>query len=322
MDIAASLILQILGLLGSIVLLWKGADLFVDGAVQIARRFKISELAIGLTLVGFGTSAPEFAVSIGAALTGRPDISVGNIVGSNIFNLGFILGGCAAVFPMLTSRKLVYRDGLFLIVVTVGLAFFIGDLTLSRWEGALMILLLTGYLVALFRERSSFDDEAEEGDQQGHQAEGRWGILLGFVGLLMVLGGAHLLVLCASHMARAAGMSEWVIGVTIIAAGTSAPELVTCLAAAFKGKHGMSVGALIGSDLYNLLGVLGVASLISPLQIDPAGRSSVYLLVAMVTLVVFFMRTGWKIRRWEGLTLVGINLVRWLMDMGAVSWPG
>jgi cation:H+ antiporter len=319
MDIAASLILQILGLLGAIVLLWKGADLFVDGAVQIARRFKISELAIGLTLVGFGTSAPEFAVSIGAALTGRPDISVGNIVGSNIFNLGFILGGCAAVFPMLTSRKLVYRDGLFLIGVTVALAFFIGDLTLSRWEGALMILLLMGYLVALFRERSSFDDQAQEED---HEAEGRWGIPLGLVGLLMVLGGAHLLVLCASHMARAAGMSEWAIGVTIIAAGTSAPELVTCLAAAFKGKHGMSVGALIGSDLYNLLGVLGVASLISPLQIDPTGRSSVYLLVAMVTLVVFFMRTGWKIRRWEGLTLVGINLVRWLMDMGAVSLPG
>ncbi len=318
MDIAASLTLQILGILVSIVLLWRGADLFVDGAVQIARRFKISEVAIGLTLVGFGTSAPEFAVSIGAALTGRPDISVGNIVGSNIFNLGFILGGCAAIFPMLTSRKLVYRDGLFLIGVTTGLAFFLGDLTLSRWEGALMLLLLGGYLVSLFRDRSSSDDEPEE---ETHGAEGRWGIPLGFVGLLMVLGGAHLLVLCASHVARAAGMTEWAIGVTIIAAGTSAPELVTCLAAAFKGKHGMSVGALIGSDLYNLLGVLGVASMINPLQIDPAGRSSVYLLVAMVTLVVVFMRTGWKIRRREGLTLVGINVMRWLTDMGALSWP-
>ncbi len=310
------LVIQLLGMALSVALLGKGADLFVDGASQIARKMNISELAIGLTLVGFGTSSPEFAVSIGAALTGRPDLSVGNIVGSNIFNLGFILGGCAIVAPIACSRQLVFRDGLFLIAVTSALGFFISDLELTRIEGGIMVALLVGYLGFLFFNNSGF----ESGEEVEEVNISPWTIPLGLVGLLMVLGGAHLLIECASEVARNFGMSEWAIGVTIVAAGTSAPELVTCLVAALKGKHGISAGTLIGSDLYNLLGVLGVASLITPMTVDPSGKTSVFLLVAMVVLVVCFMRSGWKISRAEGTFLVSLNLVRWLTDMGVLKF--
>ena len=314
MDTIAGLGVPLLGTLAAIVLLGKGADFFVDGAAQIARKFNISELVIGLTLVGFGTSAPEFAVSIGAVLTGRPDISVGNIIGSNTFNLGFILGGCAAVFPIATSRELVYRDGAFLIVVTLLLGFFLQDLHLARWEGATMMVLLVVYLGVLFRSRGGDADDTDE-----HEYVKFWG-LKSFGGLLMILGGAHLLVESSSEVARVFGMSEWAIGVTIVAAGTSAPEVVTCLAAALKGRHGISAGALIGSDLYNLLGVLGLASFIAPMTVGESAGSSVVLLVGMVILAVVFMRSGWRIGRREGLALVSINLVRWGMDIGLVTW--
>ena len=306
--------IQILGMAVAVVFLGKGADLFVDGAAQIARKMNISELVIGLTLVGFGTSAPEFAVSIGAALTGRPDMSVGNIVGSNIFNLGFILGGCAAIAPIACSKQLVFRDGFFLIAVTSLLAFFIGDLQLERWEGIVMMALLVCYLVLLFFKGGDVEEHAQDHDIS------KWCVPLGFAGLLMVLGGAHLLVECASGIARAYGMSEWAIGVTIVAAGTSAPEMVTCLAAALKGKHGISAGTLIGSDLYNLLGVLGLAAFITPMSVSPTGKVSVFILVGMVLMVVAFMRTGWKISRAEGIFLVSLNLVRWLGDMGVINF--
>ena len=172
--------IQVLGMAVAVVLLGKGADLFVDGAAQIARKMNISELVIGLTLVGFGTSAPEFAVSIGAALTGRPDMSVGNIVGSNIFNLGFILGGCAAIAPISCSKQLVFRDGFFLIAVTSGLAFFISDLQLERWEGALMMALLVGYLALLFFK--SGDAPADHEDHAEHEEHevSKWVVPLGF----------------------------------------------------------------------------------------------------------------------------------------------
>ncbi len=311
----------------SILLLWKGSEWVVSSASNIAHALGVSDLVIGLTIVAFGTSAPEFAVTISAVIAGKADISVSNVVGSNIFNLGFILGGTACFYAIATTPKVVYRDGFFLIFVTVLLGFFLfGTNILSpkvsapglmtRMEGSVLLLLFFVYLIVLFVKK---DKERSEEVAHGNLT---WkdGILL-LLGLACVVYGGHLLVDSASNIARFFGVSDWVIGVTIVAAGTSAPEVATSLMALVKGKHSMAIGNLIGSDLFNLLGVLGLAALINPqgLMVSPEAKSSMYMLMAMVVLVVIFMRTNWKVARWQGLSLVIINLVRWIYDfMGKV----
>jgi cation:H+ antiporter len=288
--------------------LWWGAVWVVEAASRIAKRLGVSELIIGLTVVAMGTSAPEFAVTVGAALKGQGDISIGNVVGSNIFNLGFILGGVALVRAIATSRSLVYRDGAVMIGITFLLLFFLRDLTMDRWEGAILFTLLLVYIGYLIYSREPMEEDIPEGDFQ-------WlDIPRLLAGLALIVTSGHFLVESASSLARAFGVSEWVIGVTIVAAGTSAPELVTSLIAVLRGRYGISAGNLIGSDIFNLLGVLGLAALLKPMSIDASAYSSMYLLSGMVIMVVIMMRTGWKISRWEGGLLVLINLVRWWMD--------
>ena len=292
-------------------LLWKGSEWVVDSAVRIANRFNMSDMAIGLTIVAIGTSAPEFAVTINAAVQGLPDISVSNVVGSNIFNLGFILGGCAAIRPIATTPTIVWRDGIFLLAMSCLLGLFLMDLTLSPGEGVILFSTLVAYIAYLFFNKADAPKPTEE------RAANWKDIPLLAVGLASVVGGGHLLVWSASCLARGLGLSEWVIGVTIVAAGTSAPEFATSLMAAVKGRHAMSIGNLIGSDLYNLLGVLGLAGMLGPLSIDPAGLTSLWLLVGVVMLVVFFMFTGFRVSRAEGFMLIGINLIRWILDFSA-----
>lgn len=302
------LLLNAVFLLAAIGILWKGADLLVDSASRIAVRFGVSDLVIGLTIVAFGTSAPEMAVSVSAALKGQSDISVGNIVGSNIFNLGFILGTVALIRAITTSQRLVYRDGVFMIAVTFLLLFLFRDLTLSRAEGVLMLVLLGAYVLALLLKKEPLEEDITQ-----EKATWRDGLLLP-LSLLAVVFGGHLLVESASALARVAGISEWVIGVTIIAGGTSAPEMAASIAAALKGKHGMSAGNLLGSDIFNILGILGVAAVLRPLAINPAALDSLYMLSGMVILVVVFLRTGWVLSRAEGAILLLIGLARWVAD--------
>ncbi len=294
----------------SVIALWKGADWLVEAASRIGKSFGLSDLVIGLTIVALGTSAPEFAVTIAAALAGRSDISIGNVVGSNIFNLGFVLGGVAAIHPIVTTRKLVYRDGIILIGITILLRFFVQDLRMTAAEGTVLVLALLAYIGFLLwqREERNVEELAD-----GAVTWRDWVRL--FAGLALVVGGGHYLVEGASAIARIFGMSEWVIGVTIVAAGTSTPELATSLTAVIKGKHGISIGNLIGSDIFNLLGVLGVATLLNPhMTVDAGARMSLNILIIMVTVVVIGMRTGWKISRPEGIALVVINLVRWIAN--------
>jgi len=302
-------ILDIIIIIVSIVALWKGADWVVEAASRIGKKFGMSDLVIGLTIVAFGTSAPEFAVTIAAALKGQGDISVGNVVGSNIFNLGFVLGGVAAIKAIQTSSSLVYRDGLILIGITILLRFFVQDLRMSSTEGTILVVLLLAYMGFLLWKREAIHDEGVAG-----QATWTDGLRL-LAGLVLVVGGGHFLVESASSLARVFGISEWVIGVTIVAAGTSAPELATSLVAVLKGRSGISIGNLVGSDIFNLLGVLGVATLLNPrMTVDPQARTSIFILICMVILVVVFMRTGWRVSRREGAFLVVINLVRWIFD--------
>ncbi|MBE9551166.1 MAG: calcium/sodium antiporter [Proteobacteria bacterium] len=292
----------------SMGLLWKGSHWLIDSAVRIAHKLRMSDLAIGLTIVAIGTSAPEFAVTISAAIRELPDISVSNIVGSNIFNLGFILGGCDAIRNIRTTPTLVWRDGLFLLGMSSVLTLFLRDLTLTRQEGFILFATLVVYISFVLWKRDPIE-------QKGPEEDATWkDIPLFLGGIIAVAGGGHILVLSAVSLAQTFGVSEWVIGVTIVAAGTSAPEFAVSLVAALKGRYSISAGNLIGSDLYNLLGVLGLAGMLRPLTIDAAGLGSLYILVGMVLLVVVFMRTGFRVSRAEGLVLVGLNLIRWIFD--------
>ena len=284
----------------------KGASWLVDSASKIAKRLGISELVIGLTILALGTSAPEFAVSILAALKGSGNIAIGNIVGSNIFNLGFILGGTAIIHSLKTSRIVIVRDGFFLLFGTFLLLFFLWDLTLTRFEGGVLFSLLILYLVYLYVKREPLEAEQEMGKMLW------WDPLMLILGLVMVLIGAHFMVESAINLARYMGVSEWVIGATVIAAGTSAPEFATSLAAALRSRYGMSVGNLIGSDIFNLFGVLGVAGILNNIPVSLDARMHLVFLSLMVALVLVFMRTGWVVSRREGYILVMIGLVRWI----------
>ena len=284
----------------------KGAAWLVDSASKIAKRLGISELVIGLTILALGTSAPEFAVSILAALRGVGNIAIGNIVGSNIFNLGFILGGTAIIHSLKTSRILIVRDGFFLLFGTFILLFFLWDLTLTKFEGGVLFSLLILYLGYLYVKREPLETKQVMGKMY-------WGDPLMLIGgLAMVLVGAHFMVESAINLARYMGVSEWVIGATVIAAGTSAPEFATSLAAALRSRYGMSVGNLIGSDIFNLFGVLGVAGILNNITVSLDARMHLVFLSLMVALVLVFMRTGWVVSRREGYILVMIGLVRWI----------
>ena len=300
------IIKDIVILLVSIIVIGKGAVWLVDAAARVAKHFGISELVIGLTVVAFGTSAPEFGVTILAAIRGMGDISVGNIVGSNIFNLGFILGGTAIIHSLKTSRTIVFRDGFFLLFGGILLSVFLWDLTLSKIEGIVLFTLLVLYLLYLY-----FNKETIETEEPTH-AMYRWDPILLFVGIGLVIVGSHFLVESAVNIARFMGVSDWVIGATIIAAGTSAPEFATSLTAAMKSRYGMSVGNLIGSDIFNLFGVLGVAGMMRNLSVGHDAHINLIILSFMIAVVIIFMRTGWVVSRKEGIILVTIGLLRWI----------
>jgi len=304
-------------MLGSMVVIGFGANWIVDAAIRLSRRLGVSELVMGLTVVALGTSAPEFAVTIIAAFRGQGDISVGNIVGSNIFNLGFILGGCALIQAIPVSRALWKNTVVVLGGTTLLLLIMIGhNLRLDRSEGVLLAVLLVIYLGYLImgRKDDAVQDEAVEESRQWSLTTTSGMLLLAFT---FIVGGSHLLVSSATEVARNLGISEWVISVTVVAAGTSVPEFATSIAGVLKGKFALSAGNVIGSDIFNLLGVLGVAGTLTSISVDPMARISLAALCGMVLLLLVFMRTGWRISRLEGVALILVAALRWVFDFTA-----
>ena len=299
--------LHIFYILISLVLLWKGSDWFVERAVRIACWLGVSQLVIGLTIVAFGTSAPEFVVTISAAFNGQSDISISNVIGSNIYNLGFILGSVAMIQAVQADRKLVYRDGLILVVVSLVLVWFFLDLRLTRLEGALLLTGLIAYNIFLIRQKEPVEMENCPTDSIRKD----WLFL--FLGLLLVIGGGNLLRLGAVGLARHLGVSDWVIGVTLIAGGTSAPEFATSLMAGFRGHHGISAGNLVGSCIFNVLGVLGIAGCLHPMRIASDATIHTLLMTGIVILSLIFFRTGWKMSRLEGAVMITVSFVLWFV---------
>ena len=284
-----------------------GAVWVVDSATHIAKKFGISQLVIGLTVVAIATSLPEFAVTVSAAIKGQAAISVGNVVGSNIFNLGIILGIVAIFGNVKISKILLSRDGSLLIITGLLLLLFFWDHTLSRIEGILLALTLLIYIITLIKQKTNIelDEEIPEGDFKAVD------ILKLILGVAVIIVSANYLVEAASDIARVFGVSEWTIGITIVAAGTSMPEFATSIVALIKGRNDISVGNLIGSDLFNLLGVLGTASIIRPLSLTANEYIGLILLAVSYVFLLIMMRTGWKISRFEGIVLILIALLRW-----------
>lgn len=259
-----------------LVLLVKGADFFVDGAAGIAGKCRISPLVIGLTVVAFGTSMPELAVSVTSAATGSTDLSIGNVVGSNIANILLILGVSALVCKLPVRRTSLVLDIPVLLIASVlliGLGIWGG--ALEWWDGLIFLAVFAVYMVILMRGARKDPPIPEEekipksrlGIWYAHKKERTWFlVVLTVLGLGMVVGGGTLLVEGAKYVARAAGMSERVIGLTVVAVGTSLPELVTSVVAASKKQTDIAVGNIIGSNIFNILLIAGVSSLVAPLE--------------------------------------------------------
>ncbi len=301
----------IAGLLaGGLLLLALGGELLVRGATRLATLLGISPLVAGLTIVAFGTSAPELAVSVMAAWAGSADVAVGNVIGSNIFNSALITGACALLVPLAIAPLLLRRDMGAMLLATLLVAALAADGTLTRSEGALLVLLLGAYTWLVVRTERAAAVATSGTVAPGSRARAALaGSALTLAGLGFLVLGADWFVDGAAAFARALGVSELVIGLTIVAGGTSLPEVAASLAATYKGERGIAVGNVVGSNIYNLLGILGTAALCAPapLAVSPVVRATdlpVLLAVSALLMLVAFSRH--RIGRSEGALLLAV----------------
>ncbi len=322
-----------LGLMaGGLLVVTLGANWLVKGASRLALAFGISPLVVGLTVVAFGTSAPELAVSLTSALAGESDLAVANVVGSNIFNVLFILGLSALVTPLVVHQQLVRMDlpvmiGMSLLLYVLGM-----DGRLDMADGAVLATLIIGYTVFLIRESRRASSAAAEASgvsaapvERGSLPVNLLFMVLGLAGLV---GGSHFMVEGAVGFARLLGISEVVIGLTIIAAGTSLPEVATSVTAAIKGERDIAIGNVVGSNIFNIGSVLGFSALASlgKLSVSPSMLAvDVPLVLAVSLLCVPFFRTGYQLTRVNGAVLLGswVAYVTWLVlrEQGSAAMP-
>ncbi len=312
---------MILLLIAGFVGLIKGADLFVDGSAALARNLKVPSLIIGLTIVAMGTSAPELAVSTSAALVGSNEIALSNVVGSNMFNLLVVLGACALFHHVPVEGIVLKRD--FPISIIVTMAVFFGSSFFSIFGGLffaksmadnvglvsriLGIILLTGfvaYIVYLIIDARRNPEAEQEGEKKPY-----WKCFLFIVlGLALIVGGGQAVVQSAKYIARAAGMTETLIGLTIVAVGTSLPELVTSIVAAKKKETGLAIGNVVGSNIFNLMLILGISSSIKPVAVNVASLYDMAILIMVSIIVYIFCLSRKRIVRGEGIVMILIYI--------------
>ncbi|BAN70072.1 calcium/sodium antiporter [endosymbiont of unidentified scaly snail isolate Monju] len=318
-------------LVGFVVLIW-GADRFVIGAAALARNLGVSPLLIGLTVVGLGTSAPEILVSIMAAMQGNPELAVGNAVGSNIANIGLILGVSALVAPLTVKSHVLWREYPLLAGVSLAVYLMLADGHLGQLDGLLMLTGLVGamvWIVHLGRQRAAVEPLEDEFAEEIPTDMGTGAALVWtFLGLLLLIASSRLLVWGAVEVATALGVSDLVIGLTIVAIGTSLPELAASVAATLKGEDGLAVGNVIGSNLFNMLAVLSVPGLIAPAAVSASVLSRDMPLMLALTAALFFMGRGehghGTINRLEGGLLLAVFLAyqTWLYLSSQPTLPG
>lgn len=360
---AINIVLLVLG----VIIVLKGADWLTDGAVNIATRFGVSQMVIGLTIVAMGTSMPEFCVSMVSALKGTPDLAVGNVVGSNTLNTLLIVGCSALVAPIMVKRSSVKRDIPFAVVASLLMLLFCLDGAIGRVDAA---VLFAGFCLFMFvtlkyaktteepaaavatsgaatataiseastsqtsaSEASSYetsDHEASSSGTSDHEASSSKAsqasgtsmlkaVVMLVVGLLCLIAGSNMFVDNASFVASSLGVSDAVIGLTIVAGGTSMPELATSMVSAKKGNSDIAIGNVIGSNVFNILMIIGITGLVKPMHIAGITTLDLIMMLASMLLMWFFCRTTYKVKRWEGavLTIVYIAYLTWLV-MNAV----
>jgi cation:H+ antiporter len=299
------MLLPILSLLTGFLLLMWSADAFTDNGAKIARIFNISPLVIGLLIFGFGTSAPELLVSGLAAYDGHPEMSIGNAFGSNIFNIGLVLGVTAIILPITVEKSVLKKEWLFLFLSTLIVGFLLLDGFLSFTDGLILMSLLILFLMNVFREskkNNPIDSDSLEVNRQNQDKGKTW--LLLFVSLIILVSSARLVVWGGTSLALSFGVSDLIIGLTVVALGTSLPELAVSISSALKKQHQMVIGNIIGSNLFNTLGVLAIPGLILPFQIPTEVMSRDYFFMLMFTLLVVILSMRLKISRFGGFILL------------------
>ena len=304
--------MSILLFIGGLVAVLAGAQALVVGASRLAASFGISPIVIGLTVVGFGTSAPEMVVSALASFEGEPETALGNVLGSNIVNVGLVLGVSAAIYPLRPDRSVLRREGPVMIFASIGVTLVALNGVIERPFGILMLLAMAVFLVMSLRgsrqDSAEIAREVEEFEETTHLlGPGSRLLEMGLVlaGLVLLVGGGHSLVTGAVDIAESAGIPEFVIASTMVAIGTSVPELATSIIAAFKREADIAVGNVIGSNLFNLLVVLGLAVLIQPVDVsDTIKLVDLPLMTAFAIGAIVIARTGWRIGRLEGWLLM------------------
>lgn len=363
-SMAINIVLLVLG----VIIVLKGADWLTDGAVNIATRFGVSQMVIGLTIVAMGTSMPEFCVSMVSALKGTPDLAVGNVVGSNTLNTLLIVGCSALVAPIMVKRSSVKRDIPFAVVASLLMLLFCLDGAIGRVDAA---VLFAGFCLFMFvtlkyaktteghaaavatsgaamataaaastsvsetptsqtstpeastsqpssSEASSSETSASEASQASGTSMLKAVVML-VVGLLCLIAGSNMFVDNASFVASSLGVSDAVIGLTIVAGGTSLPELATSMVSAKKGNSDIAIGNVIGSNVFNILMIIGITGLVKPMHIAGITTLDLIMMLASMLLMWFFCRTTYKVKRWEGavLTIIYLAYLTWLI-MNAV----
>ena len=295
---------QIILLIVGFILLIKGSDFFVDGSSNIASILKIPSLIVGLTIVAFGTSAPEAAVSITSALAGSNELAVSNVIGSNLFNILLIIGLCALLNELKIGQDVLDNDMPFLVVITLILsAFILIEWNLSRIEGIILFAILIGYIIYLIRNARN-SKESEKVDKAEMSVIKSIIYIVGGVAGIVI--GAKFVVNSASSIAITLGMSETLVGLTIVAMGTSLPELVTSLTALKKNENQIVIGNVIGSNIFNILFVLGASSAITPILINPNMLLDIALLAGVTILCLIFGKTQNKFDRKEGVIFIAL----------------
>lgn len=301
------MILNVLFILVGIVLVLWGADRLTDGAVAVAEKMKMPQIVIGLTIVAMGTSMPEFCVSLVSALKGTTDLAVGNIVGSNIFNTLLIVGVSAWVAPMTILKSTVRKDIPFALFASVILLIMCLDGNISRLDAGILFVLFLVFMYVTLKGAKTKDDDTTartEPIEDNKKPMAAWlSIVWIIVGLACLIGGSNLFVEGATKVAEHIGVSEAVIGLTIVAGGTSLPELATSVVSARKGNNGIAIGNVLGSNVFNILAILGVTGVITPMHLQGITMLDLSMMVVSTLLVWLFSFTKYKIARWEGIVL-------------------
>lgn len=304
-------------IIGVAVVLW-GADRLTDGAVGLAAKMNIPQIVIGLTVVAMGTSMPEFFVSLVSAINETPDLAVGNVVGSNIFNVLLIVGTAAVVAPMVISKTTVKKDIPFAVLASVLLFVFGLDNYISRIDAAILTVVFIIFMIYTVRTgiKGAAENKQSSDSEPNKKPMPVWkAILFVLLGLACLIFGSNLFVNAATEVATELGVSQAIIGLTIVAGGTSLPELATSVVAARKGESAIAMGNVIGSNVMNILMILGVTGLICPMQVNGITMIDLGVLLLSISLLWLFSFTKFKVERWEGVVLLALfaGYMSWLI---------